>query len=262
MNTLASQAESADPTPRSRTLVGLTLVGWLAVLGAWAAVSGTQLSVIVPSPVETYKALVELAKGTLWSELRITGWRATQGTAAAIAMGTTVGIVTGSSQKASALLKPARSILTGLPPIITVVLVTIWAGLDGDAAPTIVAISTMPMIWITTSEAVIAVDPELNEMTAGLNVKWHWKLRHLTLPAIAAPVRAVGAYVAATSLRLTIMAELLSEPDGIGAAIARSRTMLNTPDVFAWTLVAVAGAMILERVAIKSGGTRWRPQGT
>lgn len=229
----------------------LTSIGLLALIAAWAAVAATQLTVLVPSPAETLTALVELGRGPLWSEAARTSWRAARGTGAATVTGILLGLATGSSVTLSALLTPARSILTGVPPIITVVLVAIWIGLHGDSTPIVVAIATTPIVWITTAEAVRAVDPELREMAAGLNLGWFWKLRHVTGPAIGSPVRATVAYVAATSLRLTIMAELLAEPDGIGARIARARTTLDTPEVFAWALVAIAAAVLLESTVLR-----------
>lgn len=220
---------------------------------AWTAVAADRPTVLVPGPIETLARLIELAEGPLWTELWRTIWRSLWGSTAAVACGVALGLGTGSSPAAAALTRPLRAILTGIPPIITVVLVSLWVGLDGDGAPWVVALATVPLVWLATAEAVRAIDPDLIQMSAGLHVSWWWRLTRLTLPAISAPVVAAAAYVAGTSIRLTIMAELLSGSDGVGARIARARTTLDTPEVFAWALVAVGLALVLEVVTLRAG---------
>ncbi|MEM1334841.1 MAG: ABC transporter permease subunit, partial [Actinomycetota bacterium] len=186
------------------------VVGVGAIVGVWAGVAARQPTVLVPGPDETLERLVELAAGPLWAELGRTGWRSTRGAAAAIMGGVLLGSVTGANPMLAAFLRPTRAVLTGIPPIITVVLVSLWIGIDGDAAPAVVGLATLPLVWLATDEAVRAVDPNLREMAAGLHVGWWWRLTRLTAPAISPPVVAASAFVAATSIRLTIMAELLS----------------------------------------------------
>lgn len=213
---------------------------------------------LVPGPVETLDRLRELADGPLLTELGRTVWRSARGSAAAVIGGVLLGLVTGSSTAASALTRPLRAVLTGIPPIITVVLVSLWVGLDGDAAPFVVALATLPLVWLAAAEAVRALDPDLVQMAAGLHVSGWWRLTRLTLPAIGPPVIAAAAYVAATSIRLTIMAELLAGSDGVGARIARARTTLDTEEVFAWALVAIVLALALELAALRAGRPRDR----
>ncbi len=233
------------------TLLAVTGAGLVVAL--WALVARGRPTVLVPSPVETLGRLGELADGPLPPELGRTIWRSARGSAAAVAGGVLLGLATGSSAAVSALTRPMRAVLTGIPPIITVVLVSLWVGLDGDAAPWVVALATLPLVWLATAEAVQDIDPDLVEMSAGLHVSGWWRLTRLTLPAIASPAIAASAYVAATSIRLTIMAELLAGSDGVGARIARARTTLDTEEVFAWALVAIALALVLELTALRIG---------
>ncbi|MEM7326532.1 MAG: ABC transporter permease subunit [Actinomycetota bacterium] len=231
----------------------LAALGGVTLIVLWAIVAGGQPTVLVPGPVTTVERLVELADGPLWSELARTIWRSARGAGLAVTAGIGIGLGTGSSPVLAALTRPARAVLTGIPPIITVVLVSLWVGIDGDGAPWVVALVTLPLVWLATAEAVRAIDPEMVEMAVGLHVPRWWRLTRLTIPAIAAPVAAAAAYVTATSLRLTIMAELLSGSDGVGARIARARTTLDTPEVFAWALVAITLALGLELLALRVG---------
>ncbi|MEM9033601.1 MAG: ABC transporter permease subunit [Actinomycetota bacterium] len=230
-----------------------SVVGCGAVLAIWAAVASRQPTVIVASPGETIDRLGELGAATVAEELWRTGWRALRGTAVGFVVGVALGVTTGRSAVADALLRPTRAVLAGSPPIIAVVLVAIWVGLDGDPTPWVVGLAVVPLVWIATHEAVRSVDPELLEMAAGLHVGRRWTLRHVTLPAIAPALRSSGAYATATAYRITIMAELFVSPDGIGARIARARTSLDTAEVFAWALVAIIAALAFEALSLRVG---------
>ncbi|MEM9748230.1 MAG: ABC transporter permease subunit [Actinomycetota bacterium] len=232
----------------------LVTIGVAALVAVWALVASRQPTVVVASPAETVERLIDLGLRDIGAEMWRTGWRALRGTVAGVALGMALGLVTGRSSSADWALRPSRAVLAGAPPIVAVVLIAIWVGLDGDATPWVVAVAATPLVWISVHEAVRDVDPDLLEMAAGLHVGTPWTLRHVTIPSIAPALRASGAYAAANAYRITIMAELFVSPDGIGARIARARTSLDTPAVFAWALVAVAAALVLEAVTLRAGG--------
>ena len=55
----------------------------------------------------------------------------------------------------------------------------------------------------------------------------------------------------ATSIRLTIMAELLGAQDGMGQRIAISRAYLQTDQLFAWVLVLIFIVFALDWLLIR-----------
>lgn len=228
--------------------------GAVTILGIWALIASRQPTVVVASPAETLTRLGQLASTDLPPELARTGWRAARGTSVAVAVGTLLGLLTGRSSVADGFLRATRAVFAGAPPIITVVLVSIWVGLDGDAVPYVVGIATVPIVWLAAAEATRNVDADLVEMAEGLPVSHVWVIRHVVVPAILPSVRAAAAYAVAAALRITIMAELFVADDGVGARIARARTVLDTPEVFAWALVAIAAALLLELVALRQRG--------
>ena len=194
----------------------------------------------------------------LWPQLARTATRAAIGTTMAMVTGVTLGLATGCSEGIDAFTRTWRAVLNGIPPIVTVVLVSLWAGIDGEVATWVVTVAIVPQVWIVTAEATRAVDPDLLEMAHGLRVPPWWRLTRLTIPAIVPPVRAVAALSAAIALRLTIMSEALGESDGIGAELSRARTVLDTPAVYTWALVAISAAVIVEFAALRVGRRRPR----
>jgi NitT/TauT family transport system permease protein len=106
-----------------------------------------------------------------------------------------------------------------------------------------------PLITQNVTEGMGQVDPELKEMARLYQVPFPTVLRRMYLPAIL-PYLATGA---AAGLGLTwkvmIAAEVLAYPKfGIGARMDTARTYLETPEVFAWTIVVIAISFFFDRL--------------
>lgn len=55
------------------------------------------------------------------------------------------------------------------------------------------------------------------------------------------------------------MVQVLAAHDGTGPSITYARSMLQTPQVFAWALVAVAYAVVIEQVVNRLAAWPGRP---
>src|SRR5690606_6832727 len=99
-------------------------------------------------------------------------------------------------------------------------------------------------------------DPHLKELGAGLRLSRTRRLVFVIGPAVAPPIVGATGAVASGAVRVAVMAELLSAPDGVGAAIARARTLLQTPELFAWAVTIIAAALVVD-VAIRVLVRRW-----
>ncbi len=244
------RAGSSERPRQSSTTFGFVVAGLAVVVGIWALIAARQPTVVVASPAETIGRLVDIGGRDVAGAIVTTGWRALRGTLAGVVLGIILGLVTGRSDTADELLRSSRALLTGAPPIVLLVLLSIWVGLDGDPTPWVAGAAAAPLVWLAVHVAVRAIDPELLEMAAGLHVGEWWTLRHVTVPAVGPAIRSSGTYAAANAFRITIMAELFVSSNGIGAEIAAARNSLDTPAVFAWALVAVAAALFLEAVTL------------
>lgn len=130
--------------------------------------------------------------------------------------------------------------------MVTVVIAMIWLGPSGTVAVLAVAAAMFPHVLVTSREATRTVDRDLLEMSRLFQVPLRSRLRHVVLPAVAPPVLAAVAVTLFNALRLAMMAELLAAPNGSGASVAAARTYLDTPTVFAWAIVAVAFALVVD----------------
>ncbi|MFE0423481.1 ABC transporter permease [Streptomyces sp. NPDC058953] len=240
----------------------LVVAGSAVLIGLWQFSAARQPAVLVPSPVETARALGRLAAdGVLHTEVVRSLGRALTGSVLALLIGVAWGLVGGGSSVADGLGRPLRAVLLGIPPIVPVVMGMVWWGGGGEVPVFVATLVSVPVVAVTIAEAVRALDPDLKEMATAFRVPLAHRLRHLVLPALTAPLLASVALVTTTSLRTVIMAELLAAPDGVGARIATARTNLATDEVFAWAAVAVAVALLAEHLLIgplRRRARRWQ----
>ncbi|MFD7551058.1 ABC transporter permease [Streptomyces sp. NPDC059816] len=241
------------------------LTGTVALVALWHLWAARHPAVLVPSPAETTQALQRLtASGLLPTEIARSLGRTLLGSALALLIGTLWGLIGGTSALADGLSRPLRAVLLGIPPIVPVVMGMVWWGGGGEVPVFVATLVSVPVVAVAVAEAVRSLDADLLEMATAFRVPLLHRLRHLVLPALTAPLLASVALVTTTSLRTTIMSELLAAPDGVGAQIATARTNLATDEVFAWATVAVAVALLTEHLLVgplRRRAHRWQRDG-
>jgi NitT/TauT family transport system permease protein len=100
---------------------------------------------------------------------------------------------------------------------------------------------------------------------------WRWekytvspgiiKVKKIYLPGLTYSVVAGFSLATASSVRLTVMAELLGAREGIGQKIAISRAYLQIDNLFAWVLVLILIIVLLEWFIIRplnKFSARWK----
>ncbi|MET8827649.1 ABC transporter permease subunit [Streptomyces sp. NPDC004610] len=240
---------SRRPLPRRALAAVLTA---LALTGVWAWASAGLPEVVLPSPRDTLRELGELASdGTLFTALGTTLLRVLLGVSLGVAAGVLAGALSAGSPVVAGMLDPARVLLTGVPPVVTVMLAMIWLGPGGTVVVLAVVAVVLPQTLVATQDALRRVDPDLLEMSRGFRVPWHWRVRHVVLPSVVPPVVAAVAVTLAGGLRLGLMAEVLAAPDGVGAAVSQARGYLETAEVFAWAAAAVLFAVAVDALALR-----------
>lgn len=246
---------------RLRTLIG-TIIGVAVIIVAWALLSLRYPEIILPSPTQTWDAMVKLASdGTLFIELGRTLARSVIGVALALVIGGVWGTLNGLSRWFSAITRPATSALMALPPVIMVTIAMVWFGPGPGVTRIVIIIVALPLIVMAIEAAIGSLDPDLLEMARVFGVPRRLVLRHIVAPGIASPVAAVVSVTIGQAMRVAVMAELLAATDGIGAEIALSRTNLATAELFAWAFVMVAAVILIESLIltpVNNRLSRWR----
>lgn len=250
MTSPASPGNPTAPATRQPSRLRAGVLWWLglaAVVAVWEAASWTQPSYALPSPAATVEALGGLIRDEeLLSGLWLTLQRALLGLGIACLIGLPWGWAAGTWRAVAEFTASWTQLLMAIPPIVVVVVGMLWLGPTAEVVLLVVSLVTMPLLVTTVRDAVGHVDPDLLEMARLFRFGTWGTLRRVIVPAVVPPVLSAITVALGQSIRLTVMAELLSTTTGLGAEVQQARTNLETADVFALSLVMAALTLAFE----------------
>lgn len=251
---------------RARRHLLCTTAGVLAIFALWQLLSVVMHDVIIASPWDTIHALFDLARsGTLWIQLLITLRRLVVSLLIGSSIGLSLGLLAGISSGMHSFLEPIRWVTMTLPAIVIAVLGMLWFGMGGRQAIFLVSFIVAPIVYINTVNGVLGIDTQLLEMGRTYRFSRRLFLSQVYLPGIALPIASGLTLAAGIGVRGIILAELLGAFDGVGHGFSRAWTHLNTPELFAWVVSALALMAVLEFGFLKPVRRhlgRWKAKGT
>lgn len=242
--------------------------GWGAVaslfllFAAWEGASALYGALILPDPATVFATLAGLIEsGAAWPELAVTARRALTGLALAIAAGSVLGMLAGVSLTASMMARPLVTVLLGTPPIAWLVLAMLWFGASDGTPVFTVFVACFPVIFVGALQGTRTLDSHLKDMAAVFRLPARMKLFDLYLPHVVSYLFPAWITALGTAWKVVVMAELLSSADGVGAALAVSRSHLDTAATLAWISAVVGSLLAVEYLLlepIKRELERWR----
>jgi NitT/TauT family transport system permease protein len=140
----------------------------------------------------------------------------------------------------------------------------LWFG-AGDGTPVFtVFIACFPLVFIGALQGARTLDHHLKDMARVFRLPLAMKLLDLYLPHVVSYLFPAWIAALGTSWKVVVMAELLSSSDGVGAALAVSRSHLDTAATLAWIGAVVGLLLAVEYLLlepIKREVERWREVG-
>ncbi len=146
------------------------------------------------------------------------------------------------------LLAPALLAIKSIPVASFIILALILFS-SRNLAVLISFLIVLPVLYTNLLSGIRAADPQLLEMARVFRVPTLRGIRYVYLPP-SAPILPVGLRLRpGMCWKSGIAAEVIGMPDGsIGEQLQQAKIYLNTPDLFAWTLVIVLVSLIFEKV--------------
>jgi NitT/TauT family transport system permease protein len=208
--------------------------------------------VIVASPVATARALAQLAwGGTLWAQLLVTLERLVLGLLLGSGLGLVLGVAGGVSPRVRAFLEPIRWVGMTLPAVVIALVAMLWFGLGNRQVVFLVAAIIAPTMYVNTLEGIRSIDSRLVEMGRVYRLPRRLMLTDIYLPGIGSPLMAGFTLATGVGVRAVILGEVLGAQNGVGHAFQRAMSFLNTPELFAWILVALGLMAALEFAVLR-----------
>lgn len=229
-----------------------SLASLCLLFAAWDGLASQLDPLILPSPQAAMASLAaQLSQPDAWGHVLVTTRRALLGFMLSVAVGSTLGLLAGLFATASMVSRPIITWLMGMPPIAWLVLALLWFG-SGDGTPVFtVFVACMPIVFVGAMQGTRTLDGQWRELAQVLGLSVWQRLTDVYAPHVLSYV--LPAWVAALGMswKIVVMAELLSTPDGIGAALAVSRSHMDTQASLAWILALVGSLLALEYLVLE-----------
>lgn len=232
----------------------------LLALWEWAATLYGPL--ILPGPQATFATLADLIEqGAAWPELAVSAQRALAGLALAVAAGAALGLLAGRFVTTAVIARPLLTLMLGMPPIGWLVLAMLWFGSGHATVVFTVFVAACPIVFAGALQGMRTLDDQYRELATAYRLPWHQRFTDVVAPHVASYLFPAGITALGTAWKVVIMAELLTTVDGVGAALAVSRTQLDTAASMAWIAAALALLLAIEYGVLeplKREVERWR----
>ncbi|MBO4384870.1 MAG: ABC transporter permease subunit [Clostridia bacterium] len=232
---------------------------WLLIWQAAAWAVGSKL--LLPSPVETAKALASLAvTGTFWKSCLLTLLRVFAGFFLGVIAGAVLGVATAASGFLDELLSPLRSIVKATPVTSFIILVLLY--LTSSLTPMFIAfLMVLPIVWANVLSGIKATDAQLLEMADAFGYTKAKKLSAVYAPSVLPHFLSACTTGLGFAWKSGVTAEVIAHPAfGMGKYIYESKLYLETPELFAWTAAVVILSFLLEKLVLLLLGriVRWK----
>jgi NitT/TauT family transport system permease protein len=238
----------------------VALVGML--VGIWWLISLRLPHFILPGPPRVWDALERIsASGELWSNLGITLWRVVLGFIFATAIGLPFGIVLGANRRAGEFFEPLIPVLNTVSSAIWAIFAIIWFGISNATTVFVVFMTAMPLIITNVWQGTRTVNADFIELARVLRMPSRKVMTKIYLPTIL-PHFFSGARLAfGFGWRVSLVAETIGSSSGVGYRLRQAADLIQTDQVFAWTLTLVVMMAAIEIGVLKPLETylfRWK----
>lgn len=219
---------------------------WLLVWQVASVCVGSTL--LLAGPVDTARSLAAIVlDGSLLAIAGTTFLRILCGFLLAFFASLVLGSVASSHQLVSDLLEPGVAVLKSTPIVCVIVLLLLWLGTD-VVPVAVVFLATFPPLYFCVRDSLRQVDHDLTTFLRVMRVpRWRVALAHVwqqILPYVMATCRnACG-----MGWKAGVAAELIGTPiPSVGERVYQAKVLLETSDLFAWTIVVVLSSFACER---------------
>ena len=205
--------------------------------------------ILLVSPVQVVARLWQLLpQGEFWSAVGFSFLRITLGFLLACVVGTALGVLASRFRVVRDLCAPLMATVKSIPVASFIILVLIWVP-SRNLSVVISFLMVAPIVYQNVLGGISNMDHKLTEMADVFQVPFARRLRYLYLPQVAPFFRSACAVGLGLCWKSGVAAEVIGLPDGsIGERLYEAKVYLDTPDLFAWTLVIVLVSIAFEKL--------------
>ncbi len=224
----------------------LVVIFWIMTWGIASLSVGQEL--LIPSPQVVFGRLaVLLSSKPFYVTVLASMGRIMAGFLLAVAAGILLSVLTETVPFFKRLFAPLVGMIKATPVASFIILALVW--LNSEGVVTFVSfLMVLPLVWGNLSQGIRTTDRDLLEMGRMYHFS-RWKIiRYVYIPAVMPHFISAITTGIGFAWKSGIAAEVLGTPKGsVGQALYEAKIYLETPDLFAWTLVVIVLSLIIER---------------
>lgn len=220
---------------------------WLLLWQLAAMALGQEL--LLASPVSVLRCLLELLPtGDFWRAVLFSFSRITLGFLLACLAGTALAALSARFSLVRELTAPLMSGVRSIPVASFIILVLLWVP-SKSLSVVISFLMGTPVLYANILTGAQSMDRELAEMALVFRMPFPRRLRYLYLPQLMPFFRSACASGLGLCWKAGVAAEVIGLPDGsIGERLYEAKIYLETPSLFAWTLVIILISLLFEKL--------------
>src|ERR671916_5477 len=184
--------------------------------------------------------------GYLGANLAVTLWGVAAGFVLATLIGLPLGILLGANKRIGEFFEPVIPIMNTVSSAIWAIFAIIWFGVSNATTIFVVFMTAMPLIITNVWQGTRTVNADFIELAHTLRMSQLKVMTKIYLPTIL-PYFFSGARLAfGFGWRVSLVAETLGSSSGVGYRLRQAADLIQTDQVFAWTIALVVMMAALE----------------
>ena len=207
--------------------------------------------ILLASPAKVLGTIVEFSgQMNFWSSISGSLIRMTAGFVMACSLGMILAVISYKSSIIRIMLEPFMQAVKSIPVASFVILALVWIRTE-NLSVFISFLMVLPIIYTNTLSGLVATDRELLEMSKIFRISRLKKALYIYSPLVM-PFFLSGASIGiAFCWKSGIAAEVIGLPgNSIGENLYRSKILLDTAGLFAWTITMIIISVIYEKTII------------
>lgn len=222
---------------------------WIAIWQIISLCVGNEL--LFPAPISVLLRLCELmATVEFYKTVGVSILRVVAGMAIGILIGILGGTLCAVSRIAREFFSPMLAIIKSTPVASFIILLVLW--LSRDVTPIVIAaLMVLPVVWANIEMGLRKTDKSLLEMARVYKMPRSKRIREIYLPSTYPYFLSAMRSSLGLAWKAGIAAEVLLQPlVSVGKQIFESKYMLETTELFAWTVVVVVLSVLIELMLV------------